>query len=191
MSIKVRFSSSDDDSSDSWVSISDMMAGLMMIFLLLAVWHSARVSGQNAEIIEQRDRLTEQRDKIAEQNDLLTEQTESVDNIVTVWKDLEEAIYQALLEEFRDDLPRWQAEIERETLTIRFLAPRIFFEQDSAELKPRFEMILLDFFPRYIRVLHDGTTDDGVRFSDNIREVRIEGHTSSEYGDLAGRDCFY
>lgn len=147
--------SSSEDSSDSWVSIADLMAGLMMIFLLLAVWHSAKIA----------------------------ERAEEVTTIVEEWKDLEESIYLALEKEFKDDLPRWQAEIERETLTIRFREPRIFFEQDSAKLQPYFEEILSDFFPRYIRVLNSG-------FAHNIKEVRIEGHTSSEYGDLDAREAF-
>lgn len=155
MASNLRLSTPTDEVSDSWISIADLMAGLMMIFLLLAVWHSAQI----------------------------TERAEEVSTIVEEWQDLEEAIYFALAEEFKEDLPRWQAEIERETLTIRFREPKVFFKQNSAELQPRFKTIIQDFFPRYIRVLRDG-------FANNIREVRIEGHTSSEFGGLSGRDAF-
>lgn len=115
------------------------MAGLMMVFLLIAV-----IYAKNA--IE----------------------------IVTEWQDSELAIYSALKKEFEDDMPKWNAEIEKETLTIRFNAPEILFLAGSADLTLPFQKILRDFMPRYIKLLHDN-------FKDEIKEVRIEGHTSSEW----------
>ena len=46
--------------------------------------------------------------------------------------------YEAL-EEFRADLSAWNAEIEKETLTIRFLSPEILFESGKADLTLDFE----------------------------------------------------
>ena len=136
------------DGEESWISVSDLMAGLMMVFLFLAVIYA---------------RDADQR-------------TQNVTEIVTEWRDTELKIYRALFDEFEDDLPRWNAEIDKESLTIRFLSPTVLFAANSAEIKPRFRDILNDFVPRYIALLHD-------RFAEDIREVRIEGHTSSEWFD--------
>jgi outer membrane protein OmpA-like peptidoglycan-associated protein len=51
----------------------------------------------------------------------------------------------------------------------------VLFANGSSELKPEFQEILSDFFPRYVRIL---TSD---KYRDCVSEVRIEGHTSSDW----------
>ena len=136
------------DGEESWISVSDLMAGLMMVFLFLAVIYA----------------------KDANQRTL------NVTDVATEWRDTELKIFRTLVDEFDDDLSRWNAEIDKESLTIRFLSPKVLFAANSDEIKPRFQDILNDFVPRYIALLHD-------QFAENIREIRIEGHTSSEWFD--------
>ena len=102
------------------------------------------------------------------------ERGKDITGIVVDWQDTEMEIYQALKREFRYDLPKWNAEIERETLTIRFRSPDILFETGKAELTAHFRSVLEDFMPRYLDLLH-------LRFKVPIKEIRIEGHTSSEW----------
>ena len=137
---------SNKDKGESWLNVSDMMAGLMMVFLLIVVIY-ARDANKD---------------------------TENITEIVTEWKNNEESIYNKLVKEFEDDLVEWNAVIEKETLTIRFYSPEVLFEAGSYELKEKFKLILQDFLPRYIRLLHNN-------FENIISEVRIEGHTSSEW----------
>ena len=137
---------------EGWISVSDLMAGLMMVFLFLAVIY-AKDANQRAQ---------------------------NVTEIVTEWQDIELEIYSALAKEFEDDLPKWNAEIEKDSLTIRFLSPEVLFEKGKSELQKRFEQILADFMPRYIGLLNR-------RFSGVIKEVRIEGHTSSEWSNGTDR----
>ena len=139
------------DSEESWISVSDLMAGLMMVFLFIAVIY-AKDANQRAN---------------------------NVTEIVTEWQDSELAIYSALKKEFQDDLSKWNAEIEKDTLTIRFLSPEVLFNKGSSDLEPRFKELLSNFMPRYVRLLH-------TRFSRDIKEVRIEGHTSSEWSRGVG-----
>ncbi|WP_332924441.1 OmpA/MotB family protein [Candidatus Puniceispirillum sp.] len=131
---------------DQWVSVADLMAGLMMVFLFIAVIY-AKDANQRAS---------------------------NVTEIVTEWQDAEMEIYRALEREFRDDLPIWNAEIERASLTIRFLSPEILFKTGKADLSDHFKQALDDFMPRYIDLLIS-------KFDTKIDEVRIEGHTSSEW----------
>lgn len=52
-----------------------------------------------------------------------------------------------------------------------------------AKPKPDFRKILNEFFPRYIDVLH--------QFDEAIAEIRIEGHTSSEWNSKTNADEAY
>jgi outer membrane protein OmpA-like peptidoglycan-associated protein len=84
-----------------------------------------------------------------------------------------QAIYRALDTEFQADLRRWNAEFDQATLTLRFREPDVLFDRNSARIKPEFDAILRDFLPRYVAQLRP--------FQAVIREIRIEGHTSSEW----------
>ena len=127
-------------SDSAWVSATDLMAGLMIIFMFIAISFMQHVS-----------------------------------NIAEEWAEKKEEIYQALEKEFKNDLPKWNAEIIKESLTVRFKEPKVLFGVGSYELKERFEKILNEFFPRYINVLQS--------YSNDVAEIRIEGHTSSEWID--------
>ena len=136
-----------DEEESDWISISDLMSVLMLIFLLIAVSYMYNV----------------ERGKM------------DVKRIAVAYRDLQLALYQDLWEEFKDDLLAWQATIEKETLTVRFEEPDVLFDVGSANVSERFKEILGDFFPRYVEIL---TTP---RYRENIEEIRIEGHTSSEW----------
>lgn len=140
MSIRIRGVEASNRES-KWLSVSDLMSGLMMVFLLISIM------------------LVKEAVKIKE----------AVDSLNTRIDD----IAQDLRVEFKDDLARWNAEFVEKTLEFKFLTPDVMFELGGAELKPRFKEILSDFFPRYLRVLE--------KYKPDIKEIRIEGHTSSEW----------
>lgn len=94
-------------------------------------------------------------------------------------------IYRLLQEEFGSDFESWDVEL-LEDLTIRFRNPEVLFQSGEEEIRPRFDRILRDFFPRYMAVVQSH------EHHDDIREVRIEGHTSSEWADaLDERDAYF
>lgn len=138
----------------NWLaSVSDMMAGLMMIFMFIAVSYMLKNNEETLKVIDDKNTIKQ----IASQ----------VKNTKTI-------LYNQLYKEFESDLPKWQAEIDTNN-TIRFNEPNVLFDNGQATLKNRFKEILSDFFPRYIRVIKDP------RFLSDIEEIRIEGHTSSEW----------
>ena len=148
--------SSRSDGDEQWISVSDLMAGLMMVFLFIAVIYAKDADSRARNVTE----------------------------IVNEWQDSELEIYKALEREFKNDLPKWNAEIDRDTLTIRFMSPEILFEPGRAELTDKFKSVLDDFMPRYIDLLIS-------RFDTKIDEVRIEGHTSSEWKEgVSESDAF-
>lgn len=135
------------DNDDFWPSISDLMSGLMIIFMFIAIAFMLEAEKGKKDITA-----------LAEE-----------------YKKVKVSIYQKLSNEFKKDLNQWNAYIDEETLSIKFREPDIFFEQGSSELNYKFKNILEDFFPRYIAILNSE------EFSDEIDEVRIEGHTSTEW----------
>ena len=136
---------------DHWLSVSDLMTGLMVIFLFIAVSYMMNVRADRKRIID----------------------------IAQAFQDLHAELFKDLQAEFKDDLDKnkWgEVELVKDTLTVRFKEPEVLFERGSAVIRPRFKDILDDFFPRYVSVLLRE------KYRENIEEVRIEGHTSSEWG---------
>jgi outer membrane protein OmpA-like peptidoglycan-associated protein len=128
-----------------WLPISDLMSVLMMVFLLIAVSYMLKVYLEKEKIQE----------------------------VAVTYNKLQNKLYDDLNLEFEEDLKRWNAEIDKASLSVRFKSPDILFNMGSASLKPKFKNILADFFPRFIAILHK---DD---YRNDIDEIRIEGHTSS------------
>lgn len=144
---------------DHWISVSDLMSGLMIIFLFVAISYLQPLA-QKATSLEAA-------------NTDLTAATVRIREIVVAFSEDEARIAAALERELAADLPRWGAELDRATLTIRFRAPDLLFERGQARLTPAFRRLLDEFLPRYLSVLNMNRA--------SIEEVRIEGHTSSEW----------
>ena len=86
----------------------------------------------------------------------------------------------ALHEEFDEDLKKWKAVITDDNI-IRFDSP---FSMGSDELPKSFEMILEEFFPRYIKLLSNK------QFVKEIDEIRVEGHTSNGWGEASQKESY-
>lgn len=132
---------------DHWIPLSDLMTGLMMFFMLLAVAFMITVEADS----------------------------EKIKRVAILYDQLRSDLYNDLNAEFRKDLGRWGAELEAD-LTVRFKEPDVLFDTGSAALKPRFTTILNDFFPRYVSILSSD------KYRNSITEIRVEGHTSSTWG---------
>tara|TARA_R110002111_G_scaffold194336_1_gene260524 strand:- start:150 stop:848 length:699 start_codon:yes stop_codon:yes gene_type:complete len=128
-----------------WLPISDLMSVLMMVFLLIAVSYMLKVYLEKEKIQE----------------------------VAVTYNKLQNELYEDLSLEFEEDLKKWNAEIDKASLSVRFKSPEILFDMGSANLKPEFKSILVDFFPRFIAILHKDN------YRNDIDEIRIEGHTSS------------
>lgn len=131
-----------------WVSVSDLMSGLMIVFLCMAVL-----------FMREREQSIDEQKAIAEEYD-------------RVQGDLAAALERELDSE---ELARWGAELVGDGLVIRFKDPSTLFQGGSAQLSKRFEDVLAEFFPQLIEVVTRPA------FREHVREVRIEGHTSSEW----------
>lgn len=143
------------EDAEHWIGISDLMSGLMMMFLFIAVAYMYYVQVE--------------RDTVRE--------------IAVAYKDTQVAIHRDLMVEFADDLGPWNATIDRDTLEFTFNNPEALFQPGSPELNSQFRRTLENFFPRYIQVL--------AQYRESIDEIRIEGHTSSDWGTLQGEAAYF
>lgn len=142
-----KFKNAENDDAQ-WLPVSDLMSGLMILFLFIAV-----------SFILNTKRVAEN------------------------YQDNQQKIYQALQTEFSADLKTWKAKIDKESLTFVFTDPEVLFQTGQSELQARFKQTLDQFFPRYMKVVQ--------QYQDFINEVRIEGHTSSEWSNMVSEDVAY
>lgn len=131
------------DDSSHFISLSDIMTALMMVFLFVSV-----------AIIMQ----------IQKHNEIVT-------NIQANYKNQKEMLYADLQAEFKDDMSKWGAKINEETLSVYFVGDDVRFDTGQSDVKPEFKATLAEFFPRYVQLIK--------KHKDAIQEVRIEGYTDS------------
>ena len=214
---------------NDWISFSDLMAGMMVIFLFIAIIYFDRVPKNTQQIIAQKIELEKDLKQIMVETDQLKKlklklelereeietdleqanalkldlekRAEEAEAIVILaeasradaqeaaddaeaakakftltldnFKNVELEIYEALLFEFEKDFSIWNAELIKENLIFRFKSPEVLFPAGDSNLTEKFQKILTSFVPRYVSVL--------AKFDDYVEEVRVEGHTSSEF----------
>ena len=100
---------------------------------------------------------------------------ERMRNVAEAYNKLQSELYVDLASEFKDDLDNWNAIIDRKDMSIRFQEPDVLFDVGASVIKMEFKNILDNFFPRYLKIL---TSE---KYKANIEEIRIEGHTSTEW----------
>lgn len=81
-------------------------------------------------------------------------------------------LYEALLTEFKDDMKEWNASLDKNSLIFSFKDPTALFKKGNSKLNKKFQNILKDFFPRYVKITSE--------YKEHIQNVVIEGHSSSE-----------
>ena len=108
----------------NWISFSDIMTGLMVIFMFIAI-----------SFIVQVNKEKEERDIIFEE-----------------FKATKEMLYAELENEFKEDFKKWEVELDKD-LSIKFTNPDVLFASGKSEIRPYFEDILNSFLPRYFDVL--------------------------------------
>ena len=107
-----------------WISISDMMSGLMMVFLFIAIAFMVQIQ----------------------------QEQQAVKEIAMTYRESQQSLNMDLKKEFNKDLKRWGAEITKDNI-FRFNSPEVLFASGSSRISNKFKKILDDFFPRYVKLL--------------------------------------
>lgn len=112
------------NSESQWVSFSDLMTGLMVIFMFIAISYMIEVQKKQKE------------------RDLIFEE----------FKATKEKLFAELQYEFKEDFKQWEVELDKD-LSIKFTNPEVLFESGKTNIRPYFMKILDNFLPRYFNVL--------------------------------------
>ncbi len=118
----------------NWVSLSDLMTGLMLVFLLISILTISQIVKQE-----------EERKKLLFEFDVV--KTE---------------IYNDLKETFGDKENIWGIEIARD-LSIKFENPDVLFGYLSTNITQEFELILDEFIPLYISIINNPKYEDKIK----------------------------
>ena len=167
----------EDEETSYWLSYSDMMAGLLLVFVLIITFTMLQAKWQYEEkvreleakqdLVEQQELLLEeQKSVMSEQQDVLNQQQKQLDQIIGVRGEL----IQALSEEFEGtDL---KVSVDNQTGAISFDSS-VLFDYNKSDIKEAGKEFLAGFLPRYFDVLLDS------EFESYISEIIIEGHTDT------------
>ena len=180
MRLSKRIKKTEDEEVTYWLSYSDMMAALLLVFVLIITFTMLQAKKQyeqkEKELLEQQMLLQEKEIVLKEQEKILQEQKEVMDSqqeqldaIVGVRYDLVEA----LRDEFEDS--SLSVSVDPQTGAITFDS-NVLFDSGQSNLKKGGKKFLEEFLPRYFAVLMDP------RFKDYISEIIIEGHTDTDGG---------
>ena len=136
------------------LSIGDLMAGVLFIFVLLLA----------STMLD------------------IQQKAEADAEIASRYNNIKSELYLDIAKEFRDDLASWNAVVDSTDLSVRFLtnesvdAKVSYFSKGSSIPQDSYKSILSDFFPRFMKIISDP------RYKEAIEEIRIEGHTDSDGG---------
>ena len=159
-----------------WQSYSDMMASLLMVFILIVAisivslnQYRKQLAAQNDELLARQEMLEKQNEEFLKLKEELQAKQEEIDRIIGI----KQEIIEALNEEFgKNDI---SIEIDQQTGAIVFDSS-ILYDRSAYILKDEGTKFLDRFLPIYIGVLF---ADD---FREDIAEIIIEGHTDTESG---------
>ncbi len=138
-----------------WVSVSDLMSGLMLVFLFIAIVFMLNVQ-------KDRDRYT----AVAEQ-----------------YSETQLEIEEALREAFPKGNPHG-AQVVEGALIIRFLDEDAGYSPAQESVPPSFAAKLGPFMAKLLEII------ETPRYREHVVELRIEGHTSSDWAHASPREAY-
>ena len=164
---KHRSNSHKHKNGEFWQSYSDMMAALLLMFILI----------MGATIYQSLNTYEEKNAELEQQQEIIDEQQAALDDTTTQLQDLEqlvgvkEDIIQSLSEAFASS--NLSVQVDANTGDITFDSS-ILFDYDESTLSEEGQAFLNEFIPMYISVL---LSDE---YIDHVSEIIIEGHTDTQ-----------
>ena len=153
-----------------WQSYSDMMAALLLMFVLimaLTLLRSLTTFDEKQQQLEKaKEQAISQQEALESAQEQVEKQQNQIDELIGVRTDL----IRALSEEFIDS--DMQVRIDPQTGAITFDAS-VLFDTGEFVIKESGERFLREFVPKYFRVVLNKD------FSEYVAEIIIEGHTDT------------
>lgn len=141
------FFKKEDDETSVWISNTDLMSGLLVLFLFISIIMTQGLSDANKKIRE------------------ITGQSESAQQELKA--NIEDNFTSEEIKKYHLDKEIGAASFDEGGR----------FNVGSSKLTPEFQKTLKNFLPKYLKSINDQYEKD----PDSIKEIRIEGHTSSEW----------
>lgn len=143
---------------DHWISFSDIMTGLMVIFMFIAISYIMEVQKKQYE----------------------------VENILENYENIKDSIRQDLVFLLNEELAEWQGYIEYDStnLSIKFIGQDIQFTGNSDIIRSKFREILDDFIPPYLEVIAQEKYKDKiaeVRIEGHANKISVSNLNASHY----------
>lgn len=154
---------SQNEETSYWLSYSDMMAALLLVFVLIISFTMLQSKKQYEDRTKE---LEVQQELIEEQQQIMNQQQEQLDRIIGVKSNLIEDLKKAFE---GTDL---KVSVDPQTGAITFDSS-ILFDVNMYNLKASGEEFLEAFLPRYLNVLLQD------EYKPYISEIIIEGHTDT------------
>ena len=154
-----------------WQSYSDIMAALLLMFILIM----SAILYRSSKLSEEKERhLDELREAYLEKNDQLKEKKQQLENL-SHSLGIKKEIIEKLQKAFFQSGMKVQIDIKTGSIT---LPDSVLFETDSDELTDEGKKFLNSFAPKYIAVLLNEEVQN------YISEIIIEGHADIRGGFL-------
>lgn len=99
------------------------------------------------------------------------EQQREATKLISEYNQSKKDIYSDLNSAFQSKFQEWDMVLD-DDLSIKFNNPEVLFDYLSADLSDKYKKILDDFLPTYLSIINKP------EYRENIKEVRIEGHTA-------------
>lgn len=161
---------SQNEETSYWLSYSDMMAALLLVFVLIISFtmlqSQKKYEARTKELENRTKELEEQEELIKEQQKIMDKQQEQLDRIIGVKSNLIEDLKAAF------DGTNLKVSVDPQTGAIIFDSS-ILFDVNMYDLKPSGKEFLEAFLPRYLNVLLQD------KYAPYISEIIIEGHTDT------------
>ena len=149
------FKKIDKSEETTWLSLSDMMTVLMVLFMILAIFIALNATRTLSKVIGVVDLFIESENQLCD--------------------DLKDKLYK--------NFNKSDLKISCEPIRITFINEKYKFEHNEYKLNNEFKTTLRKFFPIYLDIINEwhyvNTKGEKIDLSSMIDEVRIEGHTDS------------
>lgn len=99
------------------------------------------------------------------------EQQQEEKKLISEYNQNKKDIYADLNSAFQNKFQEWEMVLD-DDLSIKFNNPEVLFDFWSADLTDKYKKILDEFLPTYLSIINKP------EYRENIKEVRIEGHTA-------------
>ncbi|MCC5944084.1 MAG: OmpA family protein [Bernardetiaceae bacterium] len=141
-----------------WISFSDIMTGLMIIFMFIAIAYIVKVQEQQVKLMNAIE-VTEENQRVIEE-------------IVKNYDDTKFSLYKELDSLIKNSFQGEYIEVSND-LSVKFSNPSVIFSLGSSEITSAFKKTLDNFIPKYLEIINKK------KYQDKILEIRIEGHTDT------------